>query len=89
MEFKQPKTISEIGCNHKGDISIAKEMIKTSKECGADVAKFQKRDNKTLLPPDQYDAPHPNPHNSYGDSYGAHREFLEFTIEEHQELKKN
>ena len=87
MEFKQPKTISEIGCNHKGDISIAKEMIKTSKECGADVAKFQKRDNKTLLPPDQYNAPHPNPHNSYGDSYGAHREFLEFTIEEHHELK--
>ena len=61
------KTIAEIGCNHKGDINIAKELIKLAKDCGADVAKFQKRNSKELLPDKQYNAPHPNPMNSYGD----------------------
>ena len=36
--------ISEIGINHNGDVSIAKDMIKESKLCGADLVKFQKRD---------------------------------------------
>lgn len=80
MTYKKPKVIAEIGCNHKGDIEIAKE-------CNADVAKFQKRNNKELLTEEQYNTPHPNPSNSYGDTYGAHREFLEFTIEQHKELK--
>ena len=34
--------ISEIGINHNGDVSIAKDMIKESKLCGADLVKFQK-----------------------------------------------
>ncbi|MBO9116807.1 MAG: N-acetylneuraminate synthase family protein [Escherichia coli] len=81
------KVIAEIGCNHKGEMSIAKELIKTAKLCGADVAKFQKRTPKELLTPEQYNAPHPNPANSYGPTYGAHREFLEFNAEQHRELK--
>jgi len=40
------------------------------------------------LTEDQYNAPHPNPINSYGDTYGAHREFLEFDINQHKELKE-
>ena len=28
--------------------------------------------NKELLTEEQHSAPHPNPHNSYGDTYGAH-----------------
>ena len=35
------KIISEIGWNHMGDISLAKEMIHASKENGADIVKFQ------------------------------------------------
>ena len=54
--------------------------------CKADVVKFQKRNNKELLPPEQYNAPHPNPVNSYGKTYGEHREFLEFTPEQHKDL---
>lgn len=69
------KVIAEIGCNHKGDIQIAKDLIKSAKLCGADIAKFQKRTPKELLTPEQYNAPHPNPANSYGATYGAHREF--------------
>ena len=66
-------------------------MIKVcSLFCEADVIKFQKRDNKTLLSENEYNSPHPNPENSYGDSYGKHREFLEFDIEQHKKkLKKN
>lgn len=80
-------TIAEIGCNHKGNFEVAKEMIRTAKLfCGADVVKFQKRTNKELLSEEEYNAPHPNPYNSYGDTYGAHREFLEFSKEQHGEL---
>ena len=83
-----PKIIAEIGCNHKGDFEIAKEMIKTAAEyCKVDIVKFQKRCNKELLSEEEYNAPHPHPENSYGDTYGAHREFLEFTAAQHAELK--
>ena len=44
-----PKIIAEIGCNHKGDMAIAKEMIMTAATyCKADIVKFQKRCNKEL-----------------------------------------
>lgn len=80
--------IAEIGCNHKGDMEIAKELIMTAATyCKADVVKFQKRNNKELLSEEEYNAPHPNPSNSYGSTYGEHREFLEFTLEQHKQLK--
>ena len=88
MNYKEPKVIAEIGCNHKGNMDIAFELIQLSKNCGADVAKFQKRTPKELLTEEQYNTPHPNPINSYGDTYGAHREFLEFDVNQHQELKE-
>lgn len=84
----EPKVIAEIGCNHKGDMAIAKELIMTAAMfCKADVAKFQKRCNRELLAPEEYDAPHPHPENSYGTTYGLHREALEFTAEQHAQLK--
>ena len=83
-----PKIIAEIGCNHKGDMQIAKELIQTAALfCKADVVKFQKRHNKELLSEQEYNAPHPNPNNSYGNTYGAHREFLEFDVKQHKQLK--
>lgn len=88
MTYKEPYIIAEIGCNHKGDIKIAKELINMAKIFGnANAVKFQKRNNRELLTPEQYNAPHPNPINSYGETYGAHREFLEFNVDQHQELK--
>jgi len=87
--MKPAKVIAEIGCNHKGDMEIAKELIKVAKIfCNADVVKFQKRNNKELLTEEQYNAVHPNPANSYGDTYGAHREYLEFSLEQNRELKE-
>lgn len=87
--YKKPYIIAEIGCNHKGEIAIAKELIKIAKIfCNADAVKFQKRNNKELLTEVQYNAPHPNASNSYGETYGAHREFLEFDLEQHAILKQ-
>lgn len=87
--FKKPYVIAEIGCNHKGEMAIAKELIKIAKIfCNADAVKFQKRNNKELLTEEQYNTPHPNPANSYGATYGEHREYLEFSSAQHQELKE-
>jgi N-acetylneuraminate synthase len=86
--YKKPYVIAEIGCNHKGEMELAKELIKVAKIfCNVDAVKFQKRNNKELLTEEQYNNPHPNPINSYGDTYGAHREYLEFGVKQHQELK--
>ena len=88
MNYNKPKVIAEIGCNHKGKIDIAKQLLKVAADCGVKVAKFQKRNNKELLTAEQYSSPHPNPINSYGETYGAHREFLELDLAQHQELKQ-
>lgn len=86
---KKPIVIAEIGCNHKGDIKIAKEMIMIAALfCKVDAVKFQKRNNRELLTEEEYNTPHPNPINSYGKTYGEHRDFLEFTVQQHKELKK-
>ena len=81
------KLVAEIGCNHKGDFNIAKNMIAVAASCGADVVKFQKRNNMELLGIEGYNKPHPVPSNSYGKSYGLHRDYLEFDIKQHTELK--
>lgn len=84
-----PFLIAEIGCNHKGDMAIAKELITVAAMfCKVDAVKFQKRNPKELLSPQQYNAPHPNPSNSYGDTYGAHREALELNLDQNRQLKE-
>lgn len=89
MNYLKPRLIAEVGCNHKGDMAIAKEFIKMAAIfCEVSTIKFQKRYNKELLTEEQYNAPHPNPHNSYGATYGEHREFLEFSLDEHRQLKQ-
>lgn len=91
----KPVVIAEIGCNHKGDMEIAHKMIKLlgtfkllNENAYIDIVKFQKRTNKELLTPEEYNAPHPHPENSYGATYGLHREALEFTAEQHKLLKQ-
>lgn len=82
------RLIAEVGCNHKGDMQIAKEMIDiAARTCRVDAVKFQKRSNRELLSQAEYNTPHPVPGNAYGRTYGEHREFLEFSVEQHAELK--
>lgn len=80
--------VGEIGCNHKGQMDIALEMIKIAAVyCKVDAVKFQKRNAMELLGEQEYNKPHPNPYFSYGATYGLHREALEFDLEQHRDLK--
>ena len=84
-----PTLIAEIGCNHLGEIDTARKFIDVlSSFCGVSHLKFQKRCSRELLSDEQYNSPHPVPENSYGLTYGEHREYLEFSVDTHRELKK-
>ena len=78
--------IAEIGHNHQGDVAKAKELFRQAKECGASAVKLQKRDNRTLFTREAFDKPYEN-ENSFGPTYGLHREFLEFGMAEYRELQ--
>lgn len=82
---KRCYVIAEIGQNHQGELSIAKELIQTAKLCGADAVKSQKRDIKTLLTPQEYNRPYDSPH-AFGKTYGEHRDYLELSESEWVEL---
>jgi N-acetylneuraminate synthase/sialic acid synthase len=78
--------IAEIGNNHQGSLETCKNMFLAAHECGAQAVKLQKRDNRKLFTKALYDSAY-NGDNSYGDTYGEHREFLEFGQDEYVELK--
>jgi N-acetylneuraminate synthase/sialic acid synthase len=79
--------IAEIGHNHQGSIEQAMQLVAKAHECGADAVKLQKRDNVSLYTADFYNRPYDN-ENSFGPTYGMHREALEFGPEEYRTLKQ-
>jgi sialic acid synthase len=79
--------IAEVGHNHQGDVEKCKELFRQAKECGADAVKTQKRDNRTLYTRAMYEKPYDN-ENSFGATYGEHREALEFDRDEYVELQR-
>ena len=72
--------IAEIGHNHQGNLERARELFREAKLAGADAVKLQKRDNRTLYTRAAFDRPYDN-ENSFGATYGEHREFLEFGVD--------
>lgn len=78
--------IAEIGSNHCGSVDIAMSLIDMAADAGAHAVKFQKRDNTSLYTKAAYKSPY-NSENAYGQTYGEHREALEFGIDEYRELK--
>ncbi len=77
---------AEIGHNHGGDVSRCKEMIRVAVECGVDAVKLQKRDNRSLFTKKIYNSHYEN-ENSYGKTYGEHREALEFDFDQYVEIR--
>ena len=78
--------IAEIGHNHQGSVENAKELFAEAARCGANAVKLQKRDNRSLYTAEFFNRPYEN-ENSYGPTYGLHREALEFDRAQYQELK--
>ena len=83
-----PFVIAEIGNNHQGELEIAIELVKTAKLCGADAVKFQKRHTKSLYTKALYNQVYDNP-DSFGKTYGEHREALELNDDDFIKLKKD
>jgi len=90
--------IAEIGQNHNGDIEIAKKIVdqldnypydeflgQRWRKCNA--IKLTKRDLEEELSLEGMSRPYNSP-NSFGKTYGEHREFLELSYEQHVELGK-
>jgi sialic acid synthase len=78
--------IAEIGHNHQGSLEQAFELFQQARACGANAVKLQKRDNRSLYTTDFFNRPYEN-ENSFGPTYGEHREALEFGEAEYRELK--
>ena len=79
--------IAEIGHNHQGNVDKCIDLFVTAKLCGAHAVKLQKRNNRALFTKEMYDSPYDN-RNSYGHTYGEHREALEFGKKDYQLLQK-
>ena len=78
--------IAEIGHNHQGNLDKARELFREAKLAGAHAVKLQKRDNRGLYTRAAFEKPYDN-ENSFGATYGEHREFLEFGKEEYVALQ--
>lgn len=78
--------IAEVGNNHQGSMDIARQMVHEAARAGADAVKFQKRDNAALFTQAGLCAPYTGA-NSFGPTYGEHREALELTLPQLAELK--
>lgn len=79
--------IAEIGHNHQGDMEKCKQLFDAAKESGANAVKLQKRQNKTMFTKAMYNEVY-NSENAYAETYGEHREFLEFDFDQYKELKE-
>jgi len=77
--------IAELCCNHCGDVELAKKFILAAKESGANAIKFQKRNNKKLFTSAAYNKKYDSK-NSFAETYGLHRDILEFNVEQIKEL---
>lgn len=78
--------IAELGHNHGGNLDTARQLIHAAADAGAHAVKFQRRANQTLYSRALLEQVYDN-ENSYGPTYGAHREALELSDEQFQKLQ--
>lgn len=75
--------IAEIGINHNGDMSIAKQLIDVAIDAGADAVKFQKRTIDKVYTKEFLDAPRESP---WGATQRAQKQGLEFNAQQYREI---
>ena len=78
--------VAEIGINHNGDLDIAKDMILSAKNTGADAVKFQKRTPEVCVPKEQRDIMRETPWGYI--TYMEYRERIEFGEADYREIDR-
>jgi sialic acid synthase len=79
--------IAEVGHNHQGSVEKAMQIFDEARRAGANAVKLQKRNNRELYTEEMYNSPYVS-ESSYGPTYGAHREALEFGWQEYVDLQQ-
>lgn len=77
--------IAEIGINHNGDLTHAKQLIDVAAQAGADAVKFQKRDIDLVYTAEFLASARQSP---WGETQRAQKEGLEFGKEEYDEIHR-
>jgi N-acetylneuraminate synthase len=75
--------IAEIGINHNGDMSIAKQLIDAASDAGFDAVKFQKRTIDKVYTKEFLDSPRESP---WGTTQRDQKEGLEFSASDYKEI---
>ena len=75
--------IAEVGINHNGDMSIAKQLIDSAADAGFDAVKFQKRTIDDVYTQAFLDSPRESP---WGTTQRAQKEGLEFSKNQYKEI---
>jgi sialic acid synthase len=83
----RPLIIAEVGQNHQGSLENAVQYIQRFAAAGADVIKFQTRNNRYLFSECAYGKPYDS-ENAFAPTYGEHREHLELSAEEKRILRE-
>ena len=75
--------IAEIGINHNGDLSLAKDLMQLAKEAGCDAVKFQKRTIDIVYTEELLNEERESP---WGTTQREQKEGLEFTRKDYEEI---
>ena len=75
--------IAEIGINHNGDLSIAKQLIDAAADAGFDAVKFQKRTIEKVYTTEFLNSPRQSP---WGSTQRHQKEGLEFSKSDYQQI---
>jgi sialic acid synthase SpsE len=78
--------VAEIGQNHQGDTYTALRLITEAHRAGFDAIKFCKRHLPSELTTEARNRPYGGPQ-SFGPTYGQHREALELSVDDYAHLK--